>query len=589
MDPTEHRGEGSTAAPVDAALKFERSTLDELRPLVRFLYTHNPFYIASAALVFSGLRVSFDASGETFATTALMIGLTGYTLLLAVTALVLIRKGQVWQDARSLLVLIVLMFLAIPVTFDDTLAANPSRGAVYYLLGLAFSVAVSEALLRGLRIKLPALYRVPYYLLLSLFYIYPLAISPLVAQPNSPTTHWALFGFSPAAAVAIMSLWPAVRRGSAYTAGNGTPWPWPLFPWTLFTVLGFGIAARSFYLCVSLHFVLGSGTIFGWYFLIPLLLAVNVLLLEMAIVGRNSVLRQFTLLAPLALVYLAMYDHARDFVYSGFLALFANALGAAPPLVALVMATLFYTWALVRRVPNAGVALAVALVGFSVIGRETLDIATLVAWQSQPLLVAGTIFAAVALARNASWPAVLAAGCFIQALSLEAIWFREYLLYCPLYFALLSSLLIGLLFRDEFSRVVRNCGAGILVILAALLVWENPQLIGPLPHQLALFGPLELAAIGFGYRLLVPNRLYKPAAIACIAIWALVHGWQVYLHLRLIIPGLDQLTWGAAFFLLAAWISLIKAGLIARPPLERLWRNSSSAHERAAASHFRTG
>lgn len=245
----------------------------QLPALFHLVYTHNPFYIISAALVFSGLRASFDSSGETFATSALMIGLTGYTLVFAGMSLLLIRKGEVWEDVRSLLLLIVLMLLAIPVTFDDALVANPSRGATYYVFGLLFSITISEVLLRGLRIGLPGWYRVAYYALLGLFYLYPLGISVLATDPDSPAIHWALFGFSSVAALAVLSLLPAVRRGPQYVADNGTPWSWPLFPWTLFAVLIFGIAARSYYLCVSLHFVVGSGTIFGWYFLIPLFMA----------------------------------------------------------------------------------------------------------------------------------------------------------------------------------------------------------------------------------------------------------------------------------------------------------------------------
>src|SRR4051794_20317586 len=91
------------------------------RGLVRRLYTANPFYILSADLVFVGLRMSFDTHGKVFQTWALMSLLAAYTLLLATTALLLIRHGKVWDDARSLLLLVVMMFLGMSVTFDDTL------------------------------------------------------------------------------------------------------------------------------------------------------------------------------------------------------------------------------------------------------------------------------------------------------------------------------------------------------------------------------------------------------------------------------------------------------------------------------------
>src|SRR4051794_28304284 len=73
------------------------------RGLVGWLYTSNPFYVLSADLVFIGLRMSFDTSGKSFETGALMVALLGYTLLLATTACLLIRVGRVWDDARTIL------------------------------------------------------------------------------------------------------------------------------------------------------------------------------------------------------------------------------------------------------------------------------------------------------------------------------------------------------------------------------------------------------------------------------------------------------------------------------------------------------
>ena len=57
-------------------------------------------------------------------------------------------------------------------------------------------------------------------------------------------------------------------------ARNGSPWRWPLYPWVLFGFLGAGVCARSYYLCVSYHFVdktpfERTNSIFGLYFLVP--------------------------------------------------------------------------------------------------------------------------------------------------------------------------------------------------------------------------------------------------------------------------------------------------------------------------------
>lgn len=95
--------------------------------LVRWIYTHNPFYALSAALVFWGLRSSFQTDGQSFQTVALMVGLVSYTLLLALTTYLVIRWGRVWEDGRSQLLLIVVMFLAIGISLMKTGAFDRRR------------------------------------------------------------------------------------------------------------------------------------------------------------------------------------------------------------------------------------------------------------------------------------------------------------------------------------------------------------------------------------------------------------------------------------------------------------------------------
>src|SRR5262245_29438572 len=239
---------------------------------VRWVCTRNPFYAISAALFLAGLYISFGGQGGDVENWALMSGLGGYTLLLAGTALLLVRFARVWDDARTVLLLVVLMFLATSVTFDEVLATEPGRGFIFYLLGLVFAVAVSEAILRGIRLRLPAGFRLPYYLILGLFFLYPLALTPFVNQPHSEALMWGLFGFSPLAGIVFLSLLPAIRRGPEYVRDNGSPWPWPLYPWSLFVFLAFAVLGRSLLLCWSMHHT-GMANfdrlIFGPYFLIP--------------------------------------------------------------------------------------------------------------------------------------------------------------------------------------------------------------------------------------------------------------------------------------------------------------------------------
>jgi hypothetical protein len=69
--------------------------------------------------------------------------MAGYTLPLAVTERLQIRFVGVRDDVRTVLLLVVLMFLATSVTFDEVLARDPERGVACCLAGL-----VADLLLR---------------------------------------------------------------------------------------------------------------------------------------------------------------------------------------------------------------------------------------------------------------------------------------------------------------------------------------------------------------------------------------------------------------------------------------------------------
>ena len=114
-----------------------------------------------------GLRISFGPGGPASYSWALAIGLATYTLLLATTACFLIRVGHLWDDLRSLLLLIVMMFLAM--SFDDTMAADGR--SLGYLVGFVFGVVVSEAVLRVIQLRLAGWYRAAYYAILALMVI----------------------------------------------------------------------------------------------------------------------------------------------------------------------------------------------------------------------------------------------------------------------------------------------------------------------------------------------------------------------------------------------------------------------------------
>jgi hypothetical protein len=428
--------------------------------LLRWVSTSNPFYVLSAGLFLVGLWISFGAQSEEVQTWALMSGLAGYTVLLAVTACLLVRFGNVWDDVRTVLLLVVLMFLATSVTFDEVLVLDPLRGAICYIAGLLFAVAVSEGLLHGIQLALPALFRVPYYLILSLFFLYPLALRPLLADgPRSEMLMWGLFGFSPVAGLIFLTLLPAIRRGPGYVRDNGSPWRWPLYPWVLFGLLGFAVPARAFLLCWSMQ-LLDVGNmdrvLFGPFFLVPFGLAVAILLLEIGIGSSRRIVQGTALAMPALLLGLTVFGHREDPIYRDFLALFAARVGD-PLSMALLASACFYAYAALRRAPLSIEALTAALAALAVVGPDTLDSHELTAPQTLPLMAAAALQLAVGVWRHRAWRCLLGTGLLSVASWKAYCWSRQVVVgldYVLLSLALFAvALLVSLAKSGMLSRL----------------------------------------------------------------------------------------------------------------------------------------
>ena len=530
--------------------------------VIRWLYTHNPFYILSAALVFWGLHSSFETKGATFQTIGLMIGLLAYTILLAVTTFLVIRLGKVWQDGRSQLLLLVLMFLAISVSFDDTLPRNPALGILCEVGGLLFAVVTSESLLCGIRLRLPAWYRIPYYLTLAISFLAPIVLFQFVEDPFDPRGQWALFAVPAVAGAAWLTLLPAIRRGAAYVENNGSPWRWPLYPWSLFVLLALAVCQRSYFLCVSMHYAGGQATIFGPYFLIPFLFVLGVLLLEIGLVSRSAHAIRVALLVPVALLGVAAIP-VTGRISLPFLELFERTLGASPLFLTLLGASAFYAWALLRGVPRAAGAISAALLAFSVVGPATRDVATLVPAQGFPFLLVAGLQGVISLRSRKSLHCLLSLWCLIAAMAIDyrGTGFTACGNVIPWHVALGAVLVVGAVFRDKFAEFLRFAGAILIFFSAIYSFGYYSPLFRGLPESWVVAYPLAVAAVAVVYGYLVRIRLYYGVAGTVLVCWLATRGWRAYLYLRQFMAGLDYIAWGLASFLVAIWISLLKAGL----------------------------
>jgi hypothetical protein len=534
------------------------------RWLILRLSTDNPFYVLSALLVLLGLWTSFGSQARAEQTWALMIGLAGYTLLLAVPACLLVRFGGVWEDVRTVLLLVVLMFLATSVTFDETLARDPELGLRCFALGLLFALGVSEAMLMVMRLVLPGWFRLTYQLALVLFFGYPAALTPLLNSPRGEALQWALYGLAPAAGLVALTLLPAARRGAAYVRENGSPWLWPYYPWALFVFLGLGVVGRSFLLCWSMQHVERSvpeRLIFGPHFLAPFVLAVGVVLLEAGLAARARGVLRAAMAAPAAAVALSAVGHRPDDLYRGFLAIYADRLGGTPLYLALLAAAGFYAFAALRRAPGAVGMLTAALAALAVVGPSTVDPYGLVEPRPLPLFAASALQGALGLRRRGAGRCLAAVGLLAAGvLATDGDWHARQAV--AFHAGLAGVLAVGAAFDGPFGRALRTPGS-FAALLAALAVLTGRVDAGEaLPGwALGAYAPAVAAVLAvYGYFL--RHRPATRGSLVTLAAWLGSLGWREYRELRQVIVGLDAIAIGLVLLALAQAISLAKAGLL---------------------------
>ena len=430
------------------------------------------------------------------------------------------------------------------------------------MAGLAFAVAVTEVVLGIIRMRLPGWYRAAYYAILGLVFLYPVALVPLLGDPDNPALQWACLP-SPIAALAVLLLIPAARRGRAGVAGNGSPWPWPLYPWSLFVVMVGALCVRSWSLCVSFHYVTGSRSIFGTYFLVPVGMAVALVWLEIGIAARRKGIMIAASVVPLVLACLAVAQPPTDWVYQQFMERFIHTLGSSPAYLTLLATVAFLAYATVRRVPRALDLMALALAALAVVGPQTVYFANLVAPRTAPMAAAGLVLAAMAWRHRDSRRALLSAACLVIATTRGAVDFWPTADPWPieLHLGVLALMVVGALFDDVVGVMARRLGAFALLIMGLDASTGFPRVWSAMPHELIAWYPLLIAAAAWGFGLIAHDRFYNVPAASSLVGWLAHSGMQTYVQLRKVVIGLDQIAWGMLFFALAMAISLRKAGI----------------------------
>ena len=459
------------------------------RPSVaRFLWNHNPFYVISALLMLYSVRKSYgELDIGTINVWAMMGVLAAYTVVLAMIGSLIVRWGKVWDDARSILLVLLLLFLAISNCADDLFVKMESArgGAILMISGFGFSVAVLLGVLRATQIHLKLVYLLPLTLFLALFFVAPWWCSPELHPQNSVTLDWTVFCFPQIAAILTLLLIPAARMGQKSVEGNGTPWPWPLFPWSAFVFIGIAIVLRSYSLTMTFSQTgpiwaapnQRSGIIFDtiWrpYFLVPLAFSLLMLMIEAGIAtGSRFLLKRAFNLAPYTL--LLSWPIFPSDTMRIFLTHLTRTVGS-PVWLTVWLLIAFFSWTAIRRVEWSISRVFACVMLLAVVGPRSVSLETLTAPNPVPMFLSGIVLGLMGIARMSSTHS-LSAACFMTAglwFWLPTVPFAEYRLPICFHVMLLACIAISLIWRDPLAIWLQGICSLLLLFAVMAIVSET--------------------------------------------------------------------------------------------------------------------
>jgi hypothetical protein len=272
------------------------------------------------------------------------------------------------------------------------------------------------------------------------------------------------------------------------------------------------------------------------------------------------------LAAPAAALGLAGVQAFGGAVHNQFQELFESTLGGTPLYVAAWAAILFCGLAALRGGRRALDAMCLAVLLLAWIGPETLTWRELKLQHPWPLVAVAGMQAAAAIGQRRTIRA-FAAGCLaIWAATLlgEGTWFTSYGLIGPLHALLVYSLVLAAVCDDRFARRLRRAAAAALVAGCGLAVWGDQAIVRGAPRPALELYAASTVLVAYGYARLMDSRDYRLATLLNATIWLGGAAGRGYAWLRPQVAQLDAIAAGLACFLLAAAISLAKAGALRR-------------------------
>lgn len=541
------------------------------RSLRRMLYSQNPFYLLSVCFVLHGTGIWYRANSQTHSPWILTGIISAYIVMMAGVGFSIVKWGKVWDDARSILLILLALFLELGMTADDVMIGDRATGRAMALVAWLVSVCVSEFILVGLGIRLKLLYRVPFHLLLGLILLYPIAIVQGDYPHNVEQNCWSIFLFSPIAAGILLTLVPAIRRGARYVKDNGTPWLWPLFPWSLFVFLITVVLFRSYALCLSFDPVLDVSwnaaleleNSFGGIYFVPIILAVSVLCLEGFLSTGNHSVRRAGLLLPFSAIYLAWPGINDSTLYLQFVDQFTEQL-AAPVWLATMLAIVLLTYAMLRRIRSSEIALSASLVLFAFLQPAGSGFRSFSDPSQIPLILAASMQVWAGWRQKASVKVFAGLLCCIvvirSLIPTSDVLTRDIVSW---YLSLAAVLFVGLTMKDWFADFLRQL-AGLMLTATCLappiLVWMNLLDIGSFHAAGHMIGA---TVASFVLSWMTQGQPFRTVAVVNSSAITLAGSLKL-IQFLIRLPGGKGILWalgGLLWLVMAAVISARKAGV----------------------------
>lgn len=496
----------------------------ERTSIARFLYNQNPFYLISCLLVIYGCQSLAVSGGSLFHKSLSMTGgIAAYTLLMALVCVAVVRLARVWEDARSIFLVVVISMAALTTGFDELCIGDQDLAMGFAGIASLVIVVVTESVLWLCRIRLRFWYRVALYSHFAVLIAFPLLLGRAVARRDDVMANWGSVWFSIAIALATLVLIPALRRGTESIRDNGTPWSWPLYPVSAFVVLLVLAGIRSHAIWMSFGFY-GTAGKFEPFLLLPILAAVLVVIAETGLGLKRRDLQSMAFCATPLLLLCGVSRRGATWlpISHDVQNLFGSALT-----VALLSVLAIYLYLSIRGVRGAvyGVPATLVLMGWVAPLPRAEELSMLESWMF-PAAASAVLLAMTLRLRNRDllWASASLAASMTLVMIGNA-WGQSqsgWLAAAALMTA--SMLVIGAVFRTGFAEVLRYAAA--VAMTVGVLALTSRVVADPQGRWVA--GAAALTVISLGYAFMVRRRGWIGVAALQSIFFFVTVGWNAH-------------------------------------------------------------